>query len=163
MQPESLLNNLYHAARELVVHYRIEFFVALILVLIGFLRRTLIDFSGRFVAISVHGVWDTTIQPDDDPDGKAEEQAHETARLHQFFNKVWGKTECKEHPEKSFKVRGQIVGEKLSLVYRATEGFHCGAILLQIMNMKLMKGFEVGRHRESGGIFHKTYTWHRRD
>ena len=160
MQPESLLSNLYQAARELLVHYKIEFFVALILVVIAFLRKTLIDLSGWFVAIRVHGVWDTTIQPDD---GKAEEEAHETARLHQFFNKVWGRTECREHPEKSFKVRGQIVGEKLSMVYRGTEGFHCGAILLQIMNLKLMKGYEVGRNREDGEIFYKTYTWHRRD
>jgi len=90
------------------------------------------------------------------------EEDHETAVLHQFFNKVWGKTESKNDPEITFKLRGQIVGEKLTLVYRETEGFKCGAILLEIRSLKLMEGLEVGCHRESPKLFSKTYTWKRR-
>jgi hypothetical protein len=153
----------------LLEHIGVTVVVAVIILLIGFFRKRLIDFTSWFVAVKLHGLWDTTIQPDDDPkkaqanpNYKTEEEVHEVARLHQFFNKVWGETECKEDPEKSFKVRGQIVGEKLSLVYRATEGFYCGAILLQIKNTKLMRGFEIGRDRETGDIYTKSYTWHRR-
>ena len=152
-----------------VDHYLlVPFLIALTLLLVRSIRNGVSDVSGRLVGFRVHGTWDTTIQIDDSDREKPvehlkdeTEEDHETATLHQFFNKVWGQTTCKNDRSKIFKVRGQIIGGQLSLVYRQNEGFYSGAILLDIKTVKLMKGYEIGRHRGTGEIYIKSYTWSR--
>jgi hypothetical protein len=87
---------------------------------------------------------------------------HENAELHQFLNWVWGEAIAQSDPTTRYIVRGQIVGEKLSLVYRERNGFDSGAILLDVKTKDLMQGFEVGRDSTTGAIYTNSYTWRRR-
>lgn len=89
------------------------------------------------------------------------EKRHESAELHQFLNWVWGEAQWSSNPAIRYIVRGKIVGEKLSLIYRERNGVDSGAILLDVKTKDLMEGFEVGRDSDSGAIYSNSYSWRR--
>jgi hypothetical protein len=156
---ESILGALKGLLEHSVV---VPFFIGLILVLVRSIRNRLVDLSGWFVPVSVHGNWDTTLFRDVREESKGVEpniEPHEEATLHQFFNKVWGKTTKKETGV-NFKVRGQIIGDKLAMVYRESRGVCSGAILLNIRRDQ-MEGYEVGRDFHDSDIYLRPYTWTR--
>lgn len=161
--------------RSLLEHIEVTVLVAVIILLIGFFRKRLIDFSSLFVAIGIYGEWETTLTKNDaeakrehcdgpsiEPNQQGLEKPHEYVKLHQFFNKVWGKARRHDDSSVIYKLRGQIIGEKLSMVYREADGFDSGAVLLDIESRTQMQGFEIGRDLKSGEVYFCPYKWRRR-
>jgi hypothetical protein len=113
-----------------------------------------------FGTISVEGKWDTTI--DRQNEKKESYKEHEKAELHQFLNRVWGRTRTKKKPERVYRVRGRIFGDKLHMRYEevTAKGFDKGGIVLKIiMEQEEMRGYEVGIDQNSKQIAALKYKW----
>jgi hypothetical protein len=93
--------------------------------------------------------------------GETNEKRHEDAELHQFLNWVWGEAKWNSNPAISYIVRGHIVGQQLSLIYRERNGLDSGAILLDVKTKELMEGFEVGHDPGTAAIYSNPYRWRR--
>jgi hypothetical protein len=159
--------------KEVAENYRVEFFTAIVLVLIAFFRRQVSNLTAVFASVPVHGNWTTILET---PQGKKADQvsgtegdhgrqppatAHEDVTLYQFFNKVWGNSIVQSGSNPVYKLRGQLVGEKLSLLFRAQGDFDSGAIFLEVLPGGRMVGYEVGFTPE-GNIYSDVYRWKKR-
>jgi hypothetical protein len=146
-----------HVLDHFIVYAVAAVFVALLGVVwhwgIGALNRTL-------GSVRVHGNWETKICRKDDV-----WQDHEKVILHQFINRVWGTTTYKQDASRTYRLRGEICGHFVSLVYRqdGTRGFDSGAIALQATpEEQEMEGYEVGYDRDEKKIAPRKYKWTRK-
>jgi hypothetical protein len=145
-------------------HFIVAVIVAVLLIVLAFLRRQVTSLINRvFGGIQVQGEWKTKITR-----GGGAEEEHEDAELHQLLNRVWGTT--KSRPTASgrriYHVKGWIGGEKLCLLYTQTGGlgYDHGAIILRIDSEGLMMtGYEVGTDLATvtKEISPFRYTWER--
>jgi hypothetical protein len=157
-----------------VEHFIVLAIIAIIIVVVHSIFKWLTQLSAWFVPVRVYGRWYTFLEAaelagtQDDPRTPvilseiAGIKEHEEAELHQFLNWVWGETKKKNNPTVRFVVRGKIVGEKLSLIFRKKNGASSGAILLHVKSGILMRGFEVGSDGETGELYSHHYEWHKR-
>jgi hypothetical protein len=150
-----------------VEHLGVYLAIALILLVLGFFRKRLINLSAWFVPVRVHGNWSTTlgeptvgtpapiVKMQENPPSQ---KVHEYVTLHQFFNKVWGTTFVQNERKDVYQVRGQLVATNLALIFRDKNGFNSGAIFLRVTSKELMEGYEVGVDREAK-LYSRVYTW----
>lgn len=165
-----LLNGfLNEVGRGVAEHLGVMLLIAIILILIAYFRKNLINLSSRFVPVRVHGKWATTLsEPTVEtsvgaaktPDNSESQKTHEYVMLHQFFNKVWGDAFVQNETRDVYQVRGHLVGQKLSLLFRDKEGFDSGAIFLNVTHKEQMQGYEVGVD-PAGNVYSRVYTWRR--
>jgi hypothetical protein len=147
-------------------HFVVNVLAAIILLLILFFWKRLLNLSSWFVPIKVHGKWSTTLTEPTagTPSGGVKTQenqsqkTHEYVKLHQFFNKVWGDAFVQNEPRDVYHVRGQLVADKLALIFRDKKGFDTGAILLRVTAKDLMQGYEVGVD-PAGTFYSGVYSW----
>lgn len=153
-----------------VEHFAVYVTIAILVLLIAFFRKKLLNLSSWFAQVKVHGEWSTTLTepPLSSPpvavtaqEDRNHRKSHEYVTLHQFVNKVWGDTIVQNETRDIYQVRGHLVGEKLSLTFRDKNGFDSGAILLKVKNKNLMDGFEVGVDPQ-GEMYSQRYVWRRR-
>lgn len=155
---------------ELLEELSVLIATAIILILLAYFRRQLSNLSAFFVPVKVHGNWTTILET---PQGRKAEQvragdagqppaaAHEDVTLYQFFNRVWGNAVVQSGANPVYKLRGQIIGEKLSLLFRKKGDFDSGAIFLRIFPNGRMEGYEVG-FTPDGEIYSDVYKWTKR-
>lgn len=132
---------------------------AILLLIIGFLRHSIMAVINLlFMPIRVQGYWTTEL---DRGEGY---KPHERVKLYQFFNRVWGKTKVNDGTP--YRLRGQICGSKLCMVYNYTgkAGFDTGAMLLNIpTKVSPMEGYEVGVDLNEDEVYSFKYRWTKSD
>lgn len=111
--------------------------------LFGVLWQQVLSLSALFAPAKVKGVWDTALEPSGTDISKIDPAAkrYEKVTLYQFFNKVWGIAELNSD-RTVYKVRGQLFGEKLSLVFTTlselTRGRFCSN-LRRLIDSRVLK------------------------
>ena len=164
-----LLSDFNEVIRLVADHFVIWVLAAIILLLIAFFRKRLLNLSAWFAPVQVHGKWSTTlIEPTAGTPVSAVkmqenlqgQKVHEYAILHQFFSKVWGDTIVQNERKDVYRVRGQLVATNLALIFRDRKGFNTGAIFLRVTTKELMEGYEAGVDR-NGNLYSRVYIWRR--
>lgn len=158
---------------ELLEELSVLIATAIVLILLAYFRKQLFNLSAWFAQAKVHGSWTTTLET---PQGEKAEHlpeataagsdrstidAHEDVTLTQFFNTVWGTAVLQSGSYPVYKLRGQIVGEKLTLLFRKIGDIDSGSICLKVMPEGRMEGYEVGFNSQ-GKLYADVYKWRKR-
>lgn len=169
METTTLLLNLFptEILIRVLEHFEVPLITAILVIIVGYFRDRLINLSAWFVPIKVHGTWYTTMtkSPPEIPLGAVvsppqSQKVWEDVVLHQFFNKVWGKTYVHNDNRDIYAVRGRLVAKNLVLIFHDTNGFNTGSIFLRVTSKELMQGFEVGEGSD-GNLYSGVYIWHK--
>lgn len=130
----------------------------IVLIVIRLWDRLRNSASRMFGTVPVGGKWITKIERG----GRLER--HEEVKLHQFVCRVWGTQTAVEGPSRTYRVRGYLRGQTLTLLYEQSSGggFETGVILLTAnADGKSMEGYEIEYDTRTKGVTPSRYVWER--
>jgi hypothetical protein len=146
-----------HALQYLAEHYLFLLAVAIVAVTGTFIGHWLLGLlNDLFAPIRIERNWTTQMK-----NQAGELVEHESAKLFQFGNRVWGNTIVRA-TRKRFRVSGFITGPKLCMAYKElgkVKTFDVGAILLVIDEEGNMGGYEIGYSTPDKKVIPREYKW----